>query len=294
MELRHLQYLLTVAEEGSFTRASEKLYVTQPALSQQVRQLEDELGTTLFDRTSKGIRLTVAGELFSQYARRIFCQLDEAKNALQELEGLQRGSLVIGTVQTVNAYLIPQVVAQFANNHPAISLRIEELMADEVENRVEDGTVQVGLSFGPITNVNLEFEELFQEELVLVVSKQHELAGNKEIHMKDLDNFPLLMLSKGYCTRRLWDYYAQEVGIQSKIIAEMNTISAILRAVEPTRTGTILPRLALDNGLATNLSGINLCQPTPAHPVGLVWRRGSYRPAAARLFAQIIKENFKI
>jgi LysR family cyn operon transcriptional activator len=294
VELRHLQYLLTVAEEGSFTRASEKLYVTQPALSQQVRQLEDELGTTLFDRTSKGIRLTVAGELFSQYARKVFCQLDEAKNALQELEGLQRGSLVIGTVQTVNAYLIPQVVAQFANNYPAISLRIEELTADEVENRVEDGSVQVGLSFGPITNTNLEFDELFEEELVLVVSKEHDLAGSEVIPLSDLDNFPLVMLSKGYCTRRLWDYCAQQVGIQSRIIAEMNTISAILRAIEPTKTGTILPRLALDSALAANLTGINLSQPTPAHPVGLVWRRGSYRAAAARLFAQIIKENFQI
>jgi len=105
IELRHLRYFLAVAEASHFTRAAETLYISQPTLSQQIKQLEAELGTTLFDRIGKRVILTEAGEILRAHAQRVLVELEQAQ-AVQELEGLQRGELTVGTVQTVNAYMI--------------------------------------------------------------------------------------------------------------------------------------------------------------------------------------------
>ena len=293
MELRHLQYLLTVAEEGSFTRAARKLFVSQPALSQQIRQLEEELGSTLLDRVGRGVRLTAAGEIFIQHARRVFTELDEARVALQELEGLERGSLAVGVVQTINSYLIPPVVGQFSSTYPAVSLLVEELTSDEIESGLEAGQLQVGVSFVPPGNDRLDWEALFEEELVLVVAKTHPIAARSEIRVADLNGFPLMMLSKSYATRRLWDAATQQAGIQPRLVAEMNNIGAILRAIEPTPAGTILPRLALAYGQTQNLVAVNLREPTPTRTVGLLWRRNSYQRAATRVFSNLIREISK-
>jgi len=290
MELRYLQSLITVADEGSFTRASEKLFVSQPALSQQIRQLEEELGSILLDRVGRGVKLTSAGELFYRHAQRVFQELDEAKVALQELEGLQRGSLAVGVVQTINAYLIPQVVAQFANVYPAISLRIEEMPTAEIEEGLEEGRLQLGIGFTPPGNANINSEELFNEELVLIVSKEHELATQVAIKIKDLNEFPLVLLSKAYCTRRLWDKCAQQANIQPRIVAEMNTIGAIMGAVQCAKAGSILPKLALTHRHLAELVAISLREPTPQRSVGLLWRRNGYKCAATRAFSDIVKE----
>src|SRR5688500_7403896 len=124
MELRQLRYLLAVVEEANFTRASEKVFVSQSALSQQIQALEQEIGTVLLDRSKRGVRLTAAGEILRHHAQRIFLELEQAQTAIQELEGLQRGELRIGVVQTVNAYLLPSLVTAFLGRYPDIKLSI--------------------------------------------------------------------------------------------------------------------------------------------------------------------------
>src|SRR5580765_7819417 len=118
IELRHLRYFLAVAELGHFTRAAGKLNVTQPTLSHQIRQLEGQLNLALFDRFGRLVKLTAAGEVLLPHARRVLRELDAAQSALGELHGLKRGELKVGIVQTVNACVIPEIVAQFSANHP--------------------------------------------------------------------------------------------------------------------------------------------------------------------------------
>ncbi len=290
MELRHLTYLLSVVEEGSFTRAAEKLYVSQPALSQQIKQLEDELGTPVLDRAGRRVRLNAAGEIFVMHARRVFQELDEAKIALQELQELQRGSLRVGIVQTVNAYLIPPVVARFTEAYPLIQLEIEELAAGEIEQALREGLVQLGVSFIPPTEEGLEYEELFNEELVLVIGEKHAMANCVEIEVSKLNGFPLVLLPKSYCTRRLWEECSQKAGIQARVVVEMNTIGAILSTIRQTKAGTILPRLALQQPYSQGLIGVQLCNPTPRRTVGLLWRRNAYRCRASQVFSQFLNE----
>jgi LysR family cyn operon transcriptional activator len=215
MELRHLRYLLAIADEGHFTRAAQRLHVSQPALSQQIRQLEDGLGATLLDRAGRRVRLTAAGEIVVHHARRMLNEMNEAQVALQELAGLQRGALAIGTVQTVNAYLMPQVVAQFANAYPAIHVRIEELSADAIEQGLQQGTLQLGIGFVPSATADIEAEPLFDEELVLIVPQEHPFAERAVVDTREVNGLPLVLLSSAFCTRRLWDSCAREAAIQT-------------------------------------------------------------------------------
>lgn len=290
MELRQLRYLLAIAEEANFTRASEKVFVSQSALSQQIQALEQEVGTVLLDRSKRGVRLTAAGEILHHHAQRIFLELEQAKVALQELEGLQRGELRVGVVQTVNDYLMPALVTQFAEQYPQIRLLIYELSSDEIEMRLENGELQVGLGFVPISNLSIESEPLFEERLVLIVRDDHPLADQSPIPVQSLDRMPMVMLSNTFCTRRLWEENAQLASAQPQIVMEMNTVSSILAVVEKTGLATVLPKLTVAEKRFDHLVGLDLHDPTPSRQVGLLWHRENYLCSASRAFIAIARQ----
>lgn len=283
MELRHLRYLIAVADEANFTRAADKVFVSQSALSQQIQALEGEVGTVLLDRSKKGARLTAAGAILYRHALRVFHELEQAEIAIQELEGLQRGALRVGVVQTVNDYLMPSLAAHFAERYPHVQLSVEELPTDEIEARLEAGTLQLGLSFIPAANDQLDTTPLFEERLVLVVREDHPLARQPRVSVKSLDNLPMVMLSNTFCTRRLWEENARLAGSQPRITMEMNTVSSILSVVEKTGLATVLPR----HVHAPQLIRIDLTDPTPARKVGLLWHQDNYLCSASRAFIDL-------
>jgi LysR family transcriptional regulator, cyn operon transcriptional activator len=293
MELRQLRYLLAVAETSNFTRAAEQLFVTQSALSQQIQALEQEVGTILLDRSKRGTRLTSAGEILTRHAVRALHELEQASIALRELDGLQRGEIRVGAVQTVNTYFVPSLVSAFTVQYPDVRLEIEELPADDVEAGLESGDLQVGISFAPPSLSGIGFAPLFEEQLALAVRRDHPLAREKAVSVAQLDGMPLIMLAKTFCTRRLWETSAKLASAQPKIVMEMNTVSGILSVVAKTGIATVLPRLVLSD--ATDLIGIPLRDPTPSRQVSILWDEGSYLCAASRAFissAQMLASSF--
>ena len=298
MNLRHLEYFLAVARERHFTRAAQSLYVSQPTLSQQIGQLEKELGAPLFDRTGKRVRLTAAGALFEQHAKNIVAEIKSTRVALDELAGLERGELRIGVVQTVGAYLVPALVARFNALHAGVTLQIDELSGDGIETGLLEGDLDIGIGFTPPQQSDIEAHVLFEEDLVLVVPASHRLAKRKRLKLSELDGEPMVLMPRAFCTRRLWDEAAQRVGIAPRVVIEMNSIGAIVSTVCATEIATILPALTLQAGdwPGEKLRAVKLSDPTPRRQVGLMWRRGSYRCAASRAFAQVtanwVKQNF--
>jgi LysR family transcriptional regulator, cyn operon transcriptional activator len=290
MELRQLRYLLTIAEEANFTRAAEKVFVSQSALSQQIQALEQEVGTTLLARSRRGVKLTAAGEILCHHARRMVSELEQAQVALRELEGLQRGELRVGVVQTVNDYLIPTLATCFTHQYPQIRLSIEELSSDEIETRLESGDLQVGLSFIPAALASIHTELLFEERLVLIVRQDHALAQQNEVPVRTLDAMPMVMLSNTFCTRRLWEEKARLAAAQPQVVMEMNTVSSILSVVERTGLTTVLPQHTLTEERSGKLTSLALHDPTPLRQVGLLWHRESYLCAASRAFIASARE----
>lgn len=289
IELRHLRYFLAVAEAEHFTKAAAKLHVTQPTLSHQIRQLEGQLNLPLFDRVGRRVKLTAAGELLLPHARRVLRELESAQAALGELHGLKRGALQVGIMQTVNACVIPEIVARFSAAHPGIRVTCSEMAVDDIESGLESGKLDLGISFLPPTRATLEGERLFTEELVVVAPAGHALARRRSVKVSELASLPLVLLSARYCTRQLIDRAFAQAGRQPEVRVEMNSIESILATVRQSGLPSVLPSLALcqrDMGL----KAIPLTDPKPNRSVGLLWLRGAQRRVAAREFAKVAEQ----
>lgn len=290
MELRHLRYFLAVAETCHFRRASEALYVSQPTLSLQVQQLEQELGADLFERVGRRVRLTPAGELFRDHARRVLKELEDARAGLDELGGLKRGRVAVGVVQTVNADLVPTAAARFSAAYPGVALRVDQLSADAVEAGVADGTLDLGVSFTPPTDERVESSPLFDEELVLIVPASHRWASRARVRAADLDGEPLGLLPRGFSTRRIVDESLRAAGVAPRAAVEMNSVAGLVALVARGGPATILPALAAA-GDRPSVSRVRITDPTPRRSVGLLTRLGSRPPRAASAFADALRAS---
>ena len=173
MDEKLLRYFVVATEEGNVTRAAERLGISQPALSQQLRRLERDLQAVLLERSKRGVTPTSAGQAFLPYARRVLRELREARVVMSEVEGLERGHLTIGTVQSVNINLMPRVVAEFGRRYPGVSINIRELASDRIEPQLNKGEFDVGIGFLWEHQPDFVTEPLFKEELMLVVPDTH-------------------------------------------------------------------------------------------------------------------------
>ncbi|MCS6288071.1 MAG: transcriptional regulator CynR [Nitrospira sp.] len=289
MEFRHLRYFLAVADALHFTKAAEGLPVSQPALSAQIKQLEQEVGVPLFDRVGRSVQLTRAGSIFREHARRALREMELAQMAIAEEEGLQRGTLTVGVVQTVNAYLIPEIVGRFSTLHPLVSLKFDELSGPDIEAGVRSGSLEVGIGFVPVSSDRIQSQPLFEEDFVLIASPRHRFARRRHLPLSALAKESLILLPNIFCTRRLLDENFEQAGVQPKIIVEMNSIEGILATVRRSNFATVLPRLSL--GLTRNqtLRAITLKNPTPRRGIGLLWKKGGYRSAAAKALTDQVR-----
>lgn len=290
MELRQLRYLLAIAEEGNFTRAAEKVFVSQSALSQQIQLLEQEIGAPVLSRGKRGVHLTAAGEVLQRHAQRAFHELEQARVVIDELQGLKRGELRVGAVQTVNDYLMPHLITAFAARYPDVKLRVDELPSDDIEAGLESGDLQAAIGFIPTSRAEIAHERLFSERLALVVRDDHPFAGKRSVQVAALDGLPMIMLANTFCTRRLWEESARLASAQPRVVLEVNTVSSILSLAETTGLASVLPEFSLRDGLTRGLRVVALSNPTPVRRVGLLWRRDESLCAATRAFLTLARE----
>ncbi|GLH48770.1 MULTISPECIES: transcriptional regulator CynR [Pseudomonas] len=282
MLLRHIRYLLAVAEHRNFTRAAEALHVSQPTLSQQIKQLEESLGAPLLDRTGRRISLTDAGQAYVRYARLALQDLQAGTRAIHDVQDLRRGHLRLAMTPTFTAYLIGPLLARFNALYPGITLSIEELTQDRIEAALGEDLLDIGIGFTGEHGVEIDCEALFVEELSLVVSASHP-ERNQRAWLEQ----PLVLLNTGFATRRYIDDYCHRQGVKPQIAMEANSISAIIEIVRSTPLATILPR-----ALAEAQAGLRAVAIEPALPqrtAALLSRKGAYRSAACAAFVALIK-----
>ncbi|MGF6752922.1 transcriptional regulator CynR [Paraburkholderia sp. GAS42] len=286
MLLRHIRYLLAVAEHQNFTRAAEALHVSQPTLSQQIRQLEDTLNVQLLDRSGRSIRLTDAGDAWVSYARRALQDLDAGKRAIHDVQALSRGSLRLAMTPTFTAYLIGPLIQQFNARYPGITLSVEEMTQDRIEALLGEDALDIGIAFAGAHSVEVESQALFAETLALVVGESHRLAGSDTpLSVKDLGKEALVLLSRDFATRRHIEAYCQQHDITPQVAIEANSISAIIEIVRRSELATLLP-----DAIAREQTGLHPIALRPAMPqrtAALLQRKGAYRTAASRAFIEL-------
>ena len=285
MLARHIQYFIAVANHLSFTRAAAALHVSQPALSQQVRQLEESLGTTLFDRSGRTTRLTDAGEVYLRYAKRAAQELQEAKRAIDDLGDLSRGSLRVGVTPTFTSYLVGPLVEAFHGRYPNITLVVREIAQEAMEELLLADEVDVGIAFDNGHHLDLESQALLVETLALVVGKQHPLATTASIGLEALNSESLILLSAEFATREQIDSYCRQHNIRPHVQVEANTISALIEVVSRTKLSTLLPATIAQ--AHEQLVAIELDQQRLQRTAVLMQRKGVYQTAAARAFVEL-------
>jgi LysR family cyn operon transcriptional activator len=289
--LRQIQYFLAAAESLHFTRAAESLSVTQPTLSHQIAQLEAQLGSPLFDRIGKQVRLTEAGTMLKDYAGRAVRELEAGRLALSELEGMIRGELRIGVIQSFSRTLLPSILGGFITKYPGIRLKILELTGLEIEQQLAAGDLDLGIAFAPTALGGTEVEPVLEEQMVLVVGPDNEFARRKSVKLRELDGKSLVLLSKDYLTRRLIDKYFDEVGAKPNVVCETNSLEVMLGAIAESSVSTIISEHAL-RIVNDRYIAIPLHEPIPVRTSALLWPKSSFRSISARTFGQMMRDRF--
>lgn len=290
---RSVYYLLAVAEHQSFTRAAEALYVSQPSLSQQIKQLEDLLNIQLLDRSGRAVRLTPAGEVYLHHARRAMKELDTAKRAIHELNDLSRGSLRIAMTPITDYLAIPLLV-KFNAMYPGITVTTLEMPQNDMKDALVGDHVDIGIAFGSTLTTEgypgiTEHDTLFSETLSLVFGKNHPLAGQKgPISKHVLEKEPLVLFNTNYALRSHIDHYCLEQGITPHIAVEATSLSVIIEMVRMGKIATILPDTIACH--QHGLFSLSLLPELPHHTISLIRRKDINKSPASRAFEELAAE----
>lgn len=291
MDLGELQVFLMVAKEGSFSRAAERLFRTQPAVSLAIRKLEDSLGKPLFVRGSRPVRMTDAGTLLKDYAERLINLRDEAKKGLSELEGLKRGELSLGVNESSIHALLP-ALAKFRRLHPGVQIRVHRMFSRDIPHEVLNYRLDLGaVSFVP-RDPQLQASEILKDELTLVVPPKHALAKRGEVEVEELgkEDFIAHIVESPF-RRRVIELFARH-RTELKMPIEMPTIESIKRFVQMGMGVAIVPRMCvqweIEHGWMKEVKVRQLSMPRHVY---LVSRRGARLPHAAEELVRILRKE---
>ena len=254
--LDQLRILKAIAAQGSFKKAADLLYVTQPAVSLQIQNLEKQLEITIFDRGGRKALLTEAGRLLLEYCERILNQCDEACKAIEDLNSLKGGTLVIGASQTTGTYLMPRMIGLFRQQYPDVSVQLQVHSTRRTGWSVANGQIDLAIIGGQLPS---DLENLLQvipyatDELALVLPTKHPLSNKKELLKEDLYKLNFVTLDTQSTTRKVVDRLLQNSGLEIqrlKIEMELNSLEAIKNAVQSGLGVSFLPVVSIERELA--------------------------------------------
>jgi DNA-binding transcriptional LysR family regulator len=234
VDLRRLEIFLKVAELGSFSRAADALFLTQPTVSEHVRALEDELGVQLLDRLGRGTSPTRAGTLLIGYARRLLALSREARQAIEQFQGRVSGELVLGGSTIPGEYVLPALIGTFRAKYPDVSISLRIGASRQVQEWVEQGHVEIGVVGAPPGSRALDSRHLMADDLVLIVPPEHPWVSRKTVSVEDVKREPLILRERGSGSRETLEHALREVGLDLgafHVIGEIASTQAVKQAV---------------------------------------------------------------
>jgi DNA-binding transcriptional LysR family regulator len=280
---RRLQVFYVVAKVLSFTKASEALHMTQPAVTFQVKQLEEFFNTRLFNRTHNKITLTEAGKLVYGYSEVIFDHYKKMNNDVRELTGGVTGSLLIGASTTIAEYMLPSLLGVFKNKFEDVSISLQVENTDAIVAMVENNIIDLGVVEAPVYNKNMEVEVCRLDEMVLIVPVNHHLANHESISMEDIRGYRYISREEGSDSRTVIDTYITEQGLSYSdlnVVMEMGSPEAVKMAVESDVGIAIVSRTTLNKELKLNtLKSIKL-DPPLTRPFSHIRQKHKFRHKA--------------
>ncbi len=294
MEMRQLYYFAALAEETSVSRAAVKLSVAQPAISRQLRLLEEELGVTLFHRTGRGMKLTSAGRFFDTRVRKILTDLKELEHDVREMKGVVEGKVTLGMPPTESHILVPPLLQTLRQNHPGVDLHIVEAFSGDVSELLTTGHIDVALFYKAPRTKHYVADELLHESLYLLGSGEKPGPSPDPMKIRDLAGRPLVLPRRRHGLRALLDQICSEMGVELNVAYEVDSLMTLIRMVETGEVSTILPFNAVQRDVAAGRITATQIDPLELRRI-LVLATTAHHPvrAAMRIVAQFCAQTVR-
>lgn len=291
MDFDQLTTFLEIAKLGSFSRAGQKLYRSQPAVSAQIRQLEQEYGSKLFDRVGKSIRLTSAGEALLEYADRLITLRNESLRAVADQAATPRGMLSIGANEATCLYVLPNVFAEYHRLYPSVQISIYRNFSQKVLQKVEEGAVDVGIVTLPVKSPSLKTHAIFRDRLMLIVSARNPLAKLKKATLSEIAEQPQIFPKTGY-TRHVLDKLFRPYRSRLQITMELASVGMIKQFVAADLGVSLMSEsFAKEEVRAGEVKLVPIADVDLWRELGLVYRRDRTLPRAASAFIALIRQR---
>ncbi|MBP1964113.1 LysR family transcriptional regulator [Paenibacillus aceris] len=291
MELRQLEYFMAVCEELHFTKAADKIGISQPNLSLSIKALEEEIGMPLFDRIGKRIQLTDAGSILKKHARMM---LQNLSNALQEMDDLYHqngGNLSIGALPSELDYRLTPMFIRFFQRYPNIRLKI--ISEVDVTGMVLNTDMHIGIAVKPLFDPRLVIRPLAREEYGIVVSKNHELSKAESISLADLQFLPIVMYPKGLWGREFVDSWCRQHGFHLNVVVETSSNPSLFYFVKANIGVGIVANSLLESIDSLDLRFLPIRDYPPVREMSIIYRSDKYLSHAARTFIHFAEEQLK-
>jgi len=282
VNIRHIEYFLAVAKCGSFTKAAQVLFVTQPTISKMIKNIEEELGVELFNRLGKAVELTDAGQVVFSQAQNIVTAVRNISLELDDLVHLKVGHINIGLPPMVGSSFFPHVIGKFHEQYPEVVIQLTENGAKKIENDVDSGVLDIGVTLLPINDIQFNWFPFVEEKLMLLVPVSHSLANREEVKLSELAQDFFILLNEDFVLHDRIISACGQAGFRPKIISESSQWDFIGGMVAAKLGIALLPDTICRGIDRSRVRVIPLVEPSIPWNLAVIWRKGRYLSFAAR------------
>ncbi len=289
MEIDQLRYFLGVAERQNFTKAANEMNISQPALSRSIQRLEDELGQPVFERKTRSVSLTETGKLLRARAQQVLSILEDTKAEITD-DG-ESGCIRVGAIPTIAPYYLPKILQEFSSEYPKANLIVQEKTTDELLKSCTQGEVDVAILALPIPVRYLEVQELFEEELLLVLPADHELAAKNKIKITDIEPFPFVLLNEAHCLTDNIISFCRQRSWQPLTVERTSQLAMVQELVSLHHGVSMIPEMA--RKLDQNAGRVyrSIAGKKPSRKVAAIWNPYRFQSKLLKAFRKHLREN---
>ncbi|MCH7810895.1 MAG: LysR family transcriptional regulator [Chloroflexi bacterium] len=293
MDFGQIEAFVQVSTHSSFSRAAEALHLTQPSITARIQALERELGEELFERGGRGVRLTDAGHVFLPYVEHILQQLQEGRDAVEEVRNVQLGSLRLGSAITISTYVLPGILHRFCTDYPLVDVVIRTGRSEQVLNMLLADEVQVGL-LRTLSHADTESIPLYDDEIVLVAHPDHEFAASGQATIAEVASEPIVLFDRGSSYYGLIHDLFRKANVIPNVAMELDSLEATKRMVEEGLGVALVPEVTIRRELESGaLVQVGLSDVEPIRRrIALQYRRNRKRSRAVQAFIDTLAEIY--
>ncbi len=293
MDIKHLQYFLEVARLNSFSRAADELFITQPTISKMIKNLEQELGVVLFDRSRKQLTLTDAGRVILEHAKLVDHAMKNLGTELDNLFGLKKGQIRIGLPPIFDAHHFLKIAGEFHEKYPGITFQLVEDGSKKIEEAVESNQLDVGIIVLPTRTELFDYFSIMEEDLKLILPTSHPLAEKEEVQLADLSQESFILFNKDFALNDRIILSCNNLGFQPTIVSQSSQKSFIKEMVSSKLGIALLPE-SICHHLPENVTAVKVVNPSISWKLAMIWSKEQYLSYAAKEWITFIKQELAV